>query len=178
MIRLNLLPPSEKQEIAGQRSFRKIMAWGSSGLIFILTFLAILASIWLYSFIQLRSIQSIAKELEDSPQNQTYKDIKKEIDGINQRLLSFDKLESQRKVYTFYIQKLSEMVNPSIKYTGISIDGNKISLQGLASNRDALLALKSGLEASPYFMNINAPLSNFLKQNNVNFSFSFEIKTQ
>jgi Tfp pilus assembly protein PilN len=178
MIKLNLLPPEEKKEIAGQKDFRKVLARGSFSLALVLVFLAILASIWLYLLIQLRSVQEIASELEANPQNQTFQDIKKEIDGINKKMQAFDKLESQRKEYSFYLQKLSELVNPGIVFRSVNFVGSKVSLSGQASTREVLLSLKSALESSPYFQNINAPLSNFLKQNNIGFSFSFELKSQ
>jgi Tfp pilus assembly protein PilN len=178
MIELNLLPPEEKQEIAGQKAFRKALISGSLSLIFVLIFLAILSSIWLYSLIQLRSIQGIAKELEATPQNQAFGDIKKQIDDINQKLQSFSKLKSQEKDYSFYLEKLIELANPSIKFSSVSFDGSKVSLSGQALTREALLAFKDALGGSSFFQNINTPLSNFLKQNNIDFTFSFELKIQ
>jgi len=176
MIKLNLLPPEEKQEIASQKTFIKVLSWGFSSFVFVLIFLAMLSSIWLYSLIQLNSIQGIADELEASPQNQIFKDIKKEIDGINQKLQSFNKLKSQEMDYSFYLQKLTELTNPGIKFNSVLFDGNKVSLAGQAVSREALLSFKDALEGSSFFQNVNTPLSNFLKQNNIDFTFSFELK--
>ena len=178
MIKLNLLPPEEKQEIAGQKAFRRTLAGGFSGLAFVLIFLAILGSTWFYSLIQLRSIQEIVSELEASPQNQIFRDIKKEIDGINQKMQAFDKLKSQENDYSFYLQRLTELVNPGIKFNSVRLDGTKVSLSGRSSTREALLSFKSALESSADFQNVNAPLSNFLKQNDIDFTFSFELKNQ
>ncbi|MBM3205982.1 hypothetical protein FJZ41_04005 [Candidatus Shapirobacteria bacterium] len=178
MIEFNLLPPEEKAEIASQKNFKKIMAGGFFGLLCAMAFLAVLASVWLYSLIQLRSIQGIAKELEANPQNQVFRDIKNEIDGINQKMLAFDKLKSQEKDYSFYMQELAGLTKPGIEFKNVKFDGEKVSLSGRATSREALLAFKSSLEGSSDFKNVNAPLSNFLKQNDIDFTFSFELKTQ
>jgi Tfp pilus assembly protein PilN len=178
MIGLNILPPEEKKEILSQKTLRQVLTWGSSGLIIVLAFLALLASIWLYSYIQLNSIQEIVSELEASPQNQNFKDIKKEIDGMNQQLQSFSKLQSQEKDYSFYLEKLTDLANPGIKLNSVSFDASKVNVSGQATTRDVLLTFKSALEGSSYFQNVNTPLSNFLKQTNIGFTFSFELKPQ
>jgi Tfp pilus assembly protein PilN len=178
MIEFNLLPPEEKAEIMGQKAFKKVLFWGFSSLIFVLIFLALLSSIWWYLLIQLKSIQSIVNEMEASPQNKTFNDIKKEIDGINQRMQSFDKLQIQGKDYSFYWQKLTELSVSGITFKHISINDTKVVLEGRAATREILLSFKDALENSAYFQNINIPLSDFLKQNNIDFSFNFELEQQ
>ncbi|OGZ33992.1 MAG: hypothetical protein A2Y98_00820 [Candidatus Portnoybacteria bacterium RBG_19FT_COMBO_36_7] len=178
MIKLNLLPSQEKQEIAGQKAIKQVLAGSFFSLALVLIFLAVLGSIWFYSLIQLKSIQGIAMELEASPQNQTFRNIQKEIDGINQKMQAFDKLKSQEIDYSFYLQKLTELTNPGIKFGNVKFDGSKVSLAGQALTREVLLTFKSALEGSPAFQKVNAPLSNFLKQNDIDFTFSFELKSQ
>jgi len=172
------LPPEEKAEIMSQKAFKKVLFWGFSSLIFVLIFLALLSSIWWYLLIQLKSIQGIVDGLESSPQNEAFKELKQEIDGVNQKLQYFNQLQRQETEYSFYVEKLTELTTQDIKFKRIWIDGNKFVLEGTAITRQALLSFKDALGDSPYFKNLDTPLSNFLKQNNIDFSFAFELKTQ
>jgi len=178
MIEFNLLPPEEKAEINSQKDFKKVLVWGSFSLIFVLIFLAMLSSIWLYLLIQLNSIQSIVNEMEASSQNKTFNDIKKEIDDANQRMQSFDKLQIQGKQYSFYWQKLTESAISGITLKHALINDTKVVIEGRAATREILLSFKDALKNSAYFQNLNIPLSNFLKQNNIDFSLTFELKQQ
>jgi Tfp pilus assembly protein PilN len=178
MIALNLLPPEEKTEIVSHKTYRKVLAWGFSSLVLVLAFLAILSSIWLYLFVQLNSMQEIVQGLQASPQNQRFNDIKKEIDDVNRELKSFSSLIGQENEYSFYMDKLTGLLNSGIRFKSVSFDGSRVALSGQAATRESLLLFKDNLENSDYFQNVDAPLSNFLKQTDIDFSFSFEIENR
>lgn len=176
MITLNILPPEEKEIIATQQALRKILVMGSLSLVFILIFLLLLSSIWLLLTVQLKSTEAIFKEAEASAQGKAFQELRKEINKINQQLQNVDQLQNKTRNYSFVLERLTELVPPGIRFKNIFINENDIFLKGHATTREALISFKDVLEKSPYFEEIKSPLSNFLKQREIEFSFSFKIK--
>jgi len=176
MIKLNLLPPEEKTSIIERINLLKIIKMGSFSLFFLLIFLLLLASIWWYLSIQLESADSILKSGEATPQGKALGEFKKEVDQANKLLKSFDSLQTQIINYSFALQKLTEIVPAGINFKSLSISNKDIKLEGHADTREILVSFKDVLESSQYFEKINSPLSNFLKQKDISFSFSFQIK--
>lgn len=176
MITLNLLPPEEKQKIESVQAQRRILSLASAGLTLILIFLAFLSSIWLFLTVQLNSADLVFKNIQASSQNEVFKKLESEIKQINEKLDRSEALKKGSRHYSFALEKLTELSSYDIKFTSLSVSENKISLSGLTASREALLAFKDSLSQSPYFDKINMPLSNFLKQTDINFSVSFEIK--
>jgi hypothetical protein len=67
---------------------------------------------------------------------------------------------------------------PSIKITQILYENNevdggvkdkKISISGIAPNREVLLAFRRSLEDDVLFQQVNLPISNFVKGSNIKF---------
>lgn len=63
-----------------------------------------------------------------------------------------------------------------LNYLFINKDSNSLRLSGKALSRDALLAVKSSLETSGLLESLEAPLSNLLQKNNVEFRFNGILK--
>ncbi|MBI4708839.1 MAG: PilN domain-containing protein [Candidatus Portnoybacteria bacterium] len=176
MIYLNLLPPEEKVNISRGLALRRGIAFGSFFLFLIFIFLVLLASIWFYLFIQAQSIENIIKKNEPSQENKTLLEFKKEVGELNLGLQNAVQIEGQIKRYSSMIEELASLASGGIKFKELSFDENKVSLAGLALTRAELLAFKEALEKSSNFENVESPLSNLLKQNNIDFSFVFKIK--
>lgn len=176
MITLNLLPIQEKEEIASRKILRKAFIWGISGLLFVLVFLLLLASIWWYLMIELKSADEILKQVEANPQNTAFNEFKKEVDEINRKLKYFNQLQTETKNYPFYLEKLSNLKQDGITFKRLAINQDKVILDGHALTRETLLSFKDTLAASSDFEKLDAPLSNFLKQSDIDFSFSFQIR--
>ncbi len=174
MITLNLLPPEEKQKIESAQAQRKILVSGGAGLILVLIFLAFLSSIWLFLAIQQNSADLIYKNIQAGPQSEAFKKIEDKVSQINERLSYSEKLENNSRHYSSVLEKLTELASQDIKFISFSVSQNKISLSGFAASRESLLAFKDSLSRSPYFDKVDMPL--VLKQSDINFSVSFEIK--
>jgi hypothetical protein len=176
MVTLNLLPPREKEKIASRRALRKAVIFGFSSLFLVVIFLAFLSSVWWYLLIQLRSAEDILKQFEANPQNTAFREFKKEVDEINRELKYIDQLQAETKNYPLYLEKLADLKKEGIKFKRLAVGEDKIILDGYAPTREVLLSFKDVLAASPYFEKLETPLSNFLKQTEIDFSFSFQIK--
>jgi len=176
MIQLNLLPPLEKKEIVSHQARRKILGLGLIGLMLVLVFLVLLSTVWFYLLIQLRSMEGIITNLENSTQGQAARQYQKEVEDANKKLKSFSQLSSAVKEFSPWLEHLTALPRSGVKFEQLSFDGKEIKLQGHAQARDNLLTFKQALSASEYFQNLDAPLQNFLKQSDIDFSFSFRLK--
>lgn len=176
MITLNLLPPEEKQAIKSQKALFKIYIFGASGFLCVLVFLVLLATVWWSLQIQLSAVGAIFEKIQQSDQNKVFNDFKKDVDDANGKLRYLYQVQSQIKNYSSVVEDLSGIIIPGIKFKNISIDGNKVVLEGYAETRDVLIAFKDKINASAYFEKLDVPLSNYLEQNEINFTFNFQIK--
>lgn len=177
MITLNLLPPEEKRELKSQQMLRRISVFGASSLLYIVVFLVLLSTVRWSLQIQLKAIEEISKKIEESDQNRDFQKFKQEVDQINRQLKYFFQLHEETINYSTAITQLTEKAIPGIEFRQLSLNGQKVSLGGRANNRDTLIMFKEALVNSPDFQNLDVPLSNFLQQNNIDFSFNFELKS-
>ena len=176
MIELNLLPPEEKELIAGQRNMQRALRLGGFGLFFVLIFLALLASIWLYLSVQLKVIEQVFEKIQNSQTVVELNKFKSEMTQANKKLADYENLGKGIKNYSAALEKLISLAPPGIKFNNLSLKEDNISLEGHADKREILLSFKDALEKSSAFDHINSPLSNFLKQSDIDFSFTLQIK--
>lgn len=100
------------------------------------------------------------------------------IKGINNQLSMIENAEKNKVDFSKNIidSLLSEKI-PGIKIVEISYQndpasGQKISIQGTAPSRDALLSFRLALEKNTAFKQVDLPISNFIKDSNIQFSLS------
>lgn len=176
MLTLNLLPPEEKKKIQGIQAQRKILGLGGMGLIFILVFLTLLSSIWLFLAIQQNSAETIHQNIQADHQNASFQELENKIKQINERLSYAESLNEHPLSYPLALERLVALAPSEIKFTSLSFNQNKASLDGFAPVRQSLLVFKDALSQSPHFGSIDMPLTNFLKQADTDFIVNFEIK--
>ena len=174
---LNLLPPIKKQDIKNLLFWQRCLnfAW-----IFIFAasiFGCLLATTWLYNYIQYKAIVQLVTVNQASSQGQKIKDLEANIRDANNNLDQLTKLDLARTSNFKIIEELIYLLPPNIKLNSLSLNraNNQGSLAGHADQRQDLLTLKANLENSDYFKQIDLPLNNILKENNIDFSLSFSL---
>lgn len=89
-------------------------------------------------------------------------DYLKRIDGLGQRFVPWSRV----------LEELTRAMPEGIRLTQIRVEKDgKITLSGVARDRQDVLTLQSRLGQSPTFKDVKAPLSNILQQKDVNFDF-------
>lgn len=178
MLTLNLLPPKEKENLKLTKINRLIIFY--SGIIFVLLliFIILISSTLLFLTIQLKVIEKLVALEEKSPFSLATKNKEKEITLVNQKLKMIDKIQSDHQKYSIILEDLAKMIPPGAQLSSFSFDNQtkKASLLGYALERNSLLVLKESLEKFPKFTALESPISNLLKQKDINFRFSFLIK--
>ena len=83
---------------------------------------------------------------------------------------------SGKVINAILLKKMSSVKITNISYESNSKNGSlqskKISIQGTAPSREILLLFRQALENSPYFKQVDLPISNFIKGSNIQFYLS------
>ncbi len=179
MIELNLLPPQEKELLGLERARRQIMLYGSSILLALFGFIALLGFIWFFILIQLKSYSQSLQNIEASFQGQGVDRQKQLIADFNQYLAKLDQIQKNHQYYSPALTELANIIPSGVRIDSLSIDEDKqVSLAGFAPQRTQVLMLQDSLEKSKFFTEVEKPLANLIKQTDINFNFKFNLRTE
>lgn len=110
--------------------------------------------------------------LKKNSENDKSDTLDKVIDDINSKLKVFPEqgefVFSQDVLGEVLSKKTEDISITSVTYT-VSDKDLKISVVGQAKDRESLLAFERDLSSVPQFIGIQLPISNFLKNNNIDF---------
>ena len=79
---------------------------------------------------------------------------------------------SQKVIKAIVLDKTPNIKIVQILYENDPILGKKISILGTASSRETLLAFEEALEEDGAFKNVDLPISNFVKESNIQFNLN------
>lgn len=173
---LNLLPPQERETIRINYLNRKIIILGGY-FIFILFIFSIVLSV-IFTTINFKAInaQNNLKETQNKLIFEGFENIQNQLKNANDKIKNVHQIQQNYKYYSVVIEEIIKIIPPDIKITAISANQNQFEIKGFAPNRNLVADLKTSLEQSSHFKEINSPLANFLQAENVNFTFSFKIE--
>jgi len=176
MIKINLLSPAEKKQLELANFIRLAISFGIWISVFLIVFILLLVSTYGSLAILLKDQNRLIEIRRADHKTQRLVEIEETIKKVNDQLIDINLKQKELVVWTPALGELSE-----ITLNGIYLDNfayqaslNRINITGLANTRDTLLFFQEQLEDSPYFIEIEAPLSNLIKQTNIDFSFSFQ----
>lgn len=136
----------------------------------ILIFVAV--SLGISNYIFVKEYQEI--EAESRVVNQGVYQFESEIKKINSRISMLDTIQSDFVPWTYVFKAISNISSNGISYTSIVInkENKEVRLKGFSNERSELLKLKSGLESSVVFTDINFPIQNILEKENIRFDIT------
>jgi len=177
MIKLNLLPPQEKQSIAAQIKQRWIVFYGSAVIGLLCFFAILLSAIWAYIDIQLNVVQNNLASIQNDIRGQDLKNQQTAVKNLNSYLQKIQSIQKNQKSYSTLLNYLAQMVPDGIRIDSLSLenDGNA-TLNGFAQRREQIIAFQESLEKSNIFGNVESPVANLVKPTDINFSFKFKIQ--
>jgi len=177
MIKLNLLPPTYKKnlELTDLRGVFFSLVLRVFGILFI--FLIILSSIFLYLSILARYQEQLIKNEEDDAQMKQLVETEDIIIMANEKINRVFNSYNERVYWTGLMEKFVRLVPAGIYLTEFhyQAENNELRLSGWSSNRDIFLSFQKSLENSLLFdKDMDIPLANLLKQENINFDFTLK----
>jgi len=178
----NLLPLAQKQKIRKEYKMRR-----ASVMFVLIIFLFVIGIVLLIpQHVALSIKQTITTEELESIKNQisqkTSIDPEEIIKQTNSQIgLLVQSPQAFAGIYnTFY--KIIEKRSNDIAITGMfyNLDNNemKISIHGIARNRKSLSEFAEILESQKIFFHVELPISNFVKEEDIDFSLTLKINTE
>lgn len=179
MIRLNLVPKTEKNAYTVEIARRFIVFTSIGFFIILMAFISLLSANYFFIYLQLTpEIERLETE-KQAEKTKKVEEFEKQIKDINTKLNLISAAKTQATPISQIINKIIVASSGKNSYlTNIFIDkpATKASIKGFSLNRDQVVQIQENLKGEMAFVDINAPYSNLLKQVNINFSFDFKIK--
>ncbi len=166
MICLNLLSQSKKEEL----KFKKVHILLKDFLLTILIFAILIAIILEGANLILVNIFNDTV-FSTSLVNTDYKLFKTDIEKMNVMLTNVKKIQKDYIYSDDLFLEITNLIpeNITLYNLSVNIENKKTTFRGMAKTRDGLLKFQENLETSPIFTNIQAPISNILKKENIDF---------
>ena len=175
---LNLLPPEKKQDL----HLHRIYLLAKNLIIILLLYIIGTAIALLLTKMALQN--NFNQIVEQTTLTPRYGNLfNKDIRLFNKRLNAVAEIQEEYTSWSDLIYQLTRLVPPNISLTNISFSPaeksqEQILITGQAKTRDDLLAFKNNLESSTFLSEVNVPLDNLLKKDDISFSIKARLNLE
>lgn len=176
MFKINLLPPYQKKELEINNLNHLLIFLFSWLTVFLMILLILLLSAFFSLSILLENQHELIDVRKSDAQTRRLAEIESRISQVNQRLSQVNLKQKDLILWTPLLEELSRIDLSGVYLNSFSYQtGNdQIQAAGWASVRSQLLSFENFLKNSRYFTEVQAPLTNLIKQEDINFSFTFK----
>ena len=183
---INLLPPSDKENLLSEKNKKLIMVLGNVILISLICLILVLLSVQFYILGETNYHKSVLDDIESKYQTKDFLFFKSTIEEYNKDLALINAFYKKEVKYAETLKIISQLPKPEGLYltnmliereinAGTKPDGIAVSLFGISNNRDSLLIFKKNIEDNKKLKNIYFPPDNWIKASNLNFYVTFKI---
>lgn len=178
MIQFNLLPPQEKKELEIAEISGWIVSFGAWLLVVLIIFALFCLSIYFYLSILLKAQNRLIETEKSRLETQQLSQFEEEIQVANQNIDQIYNLQKNFEFLTPTLEKLAKAAPPGIYLTAFSYKSgtHQIDLSGRADKRDQFLLFQKALEESAWADELNSPISNLVKQTDIDFHLTFKVR--
>lgn len=176
---INLLPPSEKQNLLEEERWKLILILVLIVFVFFISLILIFLSLNIYVSSQLEAQKVILSQKE--AEKTEIQDFQKEINQANQTISELNSFYEKAVSITGFLDKISNLLPKDVFLTDISVspikkEENKfqVSLSGYAPLIENLIELRENLKKENEFSQIYFPSSIWVETKDINFSITFQ----
>jgi len=181
MIKLNLMPITEKNGYATEVTRRFFILFSIGASIIMIIFMALLGSAYFLLSLQIDpEIQRLSVE-KATEKFKKVEEFENQIKDTNKKIDAMLNIDNQLSLMVPLVEKIANASSGKNSYLqSIVIDktSDTISIKGFSPTREQVVKIQNNLENDSSFSDIVAPYANFLKQKNVAFSFDFKLKNK
>lgn len=184
MISLNLLPLERKEIFLWRARTKNIIFWGFKILFFLIILCAPFLIFRIYLMEKLYILNEKNSAYEQTKETKQIEELGKSSQSINILLENVNKISENKIYWTGVLGEISKNIPSGIQIFNMEITPSavdlkifspsegKFSISGLAKTREDVLAMEKNLKSSSSFKNIESPLGNLTKRNDVDFRFT------
>ena len=183
---INLLPPISKEQLKKEKTFHLVLILGALVVLFFVSISLLLLSIRIYVAGQIQIQEILVESQKAEDEGSPFVKIR----SLNSDIRGLDAFYRNQVVFSDIIVRISsaapeKIYLTSFDYTPVSRGSGRgatevnarISLTGFAPTTEDLLMFREGLEEDSMFESFNFPSSNWNLENDINFSFDFEVNS-
>ncbi|PIR96093.1 MAG: hypothetical protein COT92_02930 [Candidatus Doudnabacteria bacterium CG10_big_fil_rev_8_21_14_0_10_42_18] len=176
---INLLPKIRQSEIRHEKvlSGLILVAWISLASFVVVFVLQLIGKAYLQG--RLSAIGKQTEQIKLQVNKEENAEIRAQINEINNKISDFNFLADSSPKWSKVVKAFAVLPPAGIDITSFDVDTARqtITIRGYASTRGEVINLHDIIEAdSEHFYNINYPLENLARAEDVNFHFTFFIK--
>lgn len=176
MISLNLLPFSRKEIFHWRQQTKKVISRGIKT-IFLLIFFVI--PLYMIDFYLTEEIKVLGAQIESSESTESMRQlnsIEKSFKEINSTLVKINKFSEDQIYWEDIFSKISLNIPLNVQLFSLQIESDGVfSITGNAKTREDVLELGKRFKDSDSFSDIQTPLDNLIKKEDINFRFNGKI---
>ena len=177
MITLNFTSPAQREANQFQKNYRLVQ---SLVILSIVVLLIIVASLFVSQIIiqnKLDTITSDTLTLKEQKENEKSLNLGQTVQNFNSLLQNVSAIQSEYAAWSNILIETAQNMPGDVVLSSFTIQKSNSTFQfsGDAITRDSLLVFKNNLEESPYFGNIESPISNLLSKEDISFTLSGQV---
>lgn len=173
MISLNLLPRERKELFRWRQYTKKIILNGGKLIFLLFCFFIPFLSIYIYLFGEINSLDSQIGLYENTANMRQLNSLEKSFKEINNMFVKINKISENQIYWTSVIEELTAIMPLNVQIISLQIEPDgKFIIIGNAATREDVLEFGKRLKNSTDFGDIQTPLDNLIKRNDIDFKFS------
>ncbi|MDB4939606.1 MAG: hypothetical protein JWO40_31 [Candidatus Doudnabacteria bacterium] len=172
---INLLPPSEQKVLQQEKLYGGLLRFLIASVVSYAIVIVVLIGWRFYLQSTLDNVDIDIKKNQALIDRQDNDTIRKEVQKTNNTNTDYINFAANNPNWSKVLIGFSKLVPKEVVITSFNANtkSGKIDILGVGLTRDAVLQLRSNIDGSPLFKNINLPLENLQKSSNVLFNFTF-----
>lgn len=176
MISLNLLPPGRKEIFRWRQYIKKVILNGIGIIFLLICFSVPLFAINIYLQGEINVLNTQIDSYEKTESVHQLNSMEKSFKQINNALVKINKISEEQISWIDVFEKITTIIPPNIQIFSLQIDPDGgFIVVGNAKTREDVLEFGKRLKNSSDFSNIQTPLDNLIKSDDVDFKFSGKI---
>lgn len=177
MFSLSILSSKQKRKLEFEAKKRILVDYAFNILIIFSAFVALLLVLKIVLLVKINMVTNTDALLLAEKIETKIKDKETEIKSFNKTISLFNAIKQDYLDTSNILYNLSLLIPSNSKLYSIQFSKEKkeLKIQGETPWRNDVLSLQENLEKSNYFTEINFPLSNFTKKENIDFYFDVKV---
>jgi len=175
-IKLNLIPPSKKEEIRKNKRLRTTIKAEVVLTALLLGFFIVLLSFRYILDVGLSGEVILNSEIEKADQFEKIKDYNNQFNEANDQIKQIALIDQSQLYWSKVFMKISQIIPSGIKVDSLETENYTVTLSGTADIRGDLIDFKGKLEDEGCFSDVDLPLSNLVDKADAEFKIVFKVK--
>ncbi|MBU1075081.1 PilN domain-containing protein [Patescibacteria group bacterium] len=177
MVTLNFTSPAQRDANQFQKNYRLVQSIIVLSVVVLIIIAATLFASQMVLQSKLDTIASDTLTLKEQTENEKSLNLGQTVQNFNSLLGNVSAIQSEYVAWSPVLIETAKTVANGVTLTSFTIQKTNLTFQfsGNADTRDSLLAFKNNLEQSPFYSNIESPISNLLSKENISFTLSGQV---